>query len=93
LIALPPVVNISPALVNTTVGEQVKLSCLATGVGVTEFEYQWFLNKRPIPSQDTSTLIINSVTKDDSGNYTCSVINPYNGSGHSGVARLFVSGT
>ena len=85
-------VNISPGLINARKGESTEFTCSATGVGETEFEYQWFLNQRHIPDQNTSTLIINHVTYADSGDYTCSVRNPFKGIGHSGVAKLLYSG-
>lgn len=85
-------VSISPGLINGRKGGRAEFNCLATGVGEAEFEYQWFLNQRLIPDQSTSTLIINDVTYADSGDYTCSVRNPYKGIGHSGVANLLISG-
>ena len=88
---LPPVVTILPELINASKGESTNFSCTATGVGTADFEYQWFLNQRLISLQTTPTLIINDVTSADSGDYTCSVRNPYKGIGHSGVARLFIS--
>ena len=91
-VALPPAVVISPALTNTKKGGHVEFNCLATGVGAIQFEYQWFFNQLLISGQNTSTLIIDSVTDTNSGNYTCSVINAYEGIGHSGVARLVILG-
>ena len=85
-------VSISPGLINASKGGRAELTCLATGVGEAEFEYQWFLNKLLIPDQSTSTLIINDVTYANSGDYTCSVRNPFKGIGHSGVAKLLISG-
>ena len=93
LIVLPPVVTILPEQINIMSGESVEFNCMATGVGATDFEYQWFVNQRLIPGQHASTLIINDVTKADSGNYTCSVRNPYKGIGYSGIASLLISGT
>ena len=86
-------VSISPALVSTTEGGHAEFNCLATGVGLGDFEYQWSFNNSLIPSQNTSTLIINNITHGDDGNYACSVRNPYEGIGHSGVARLMILGT
>ena len=85
-------VNIFPELINATKGGRAEFNCLASGVGATDFEYQWFLNQLRIPDQNTSTLIINDVTYANGGDYTCSVRNPYKGIGHSGVAKLFISG-
>ena len=86
-------VNISPELINARKGGRAEFNCLATGVGATDFEYQWFVNQLLISDQNTSTLTINDVTYINSGDYTCSVRNPYKEIGHSGVAKLFISGT
>ena len=93
LTVLPPMVNISPELINASKGGRAEFNCLASGVGATDFEYQWFVNQLLISDQNTSTLTINDVTYVNSGNYTCSVRNPYKEIGHSGVAKLFISGT
>ena len=85
-------VNIFPELINATKGGHAEFNCLASGVGTTDFEYQWFLNQLRIPDQNTPTLIINDVTYANGGDYICSVRNPYKGIGHSGVAKLFISG-
>ena len=74
-------------------GEHAEFNCTATGVGVNDFSYQWFLNNIPISSQDrfqSSTLVINSVSEKNTGDYTCSVRNPYGGIGRSGIARLIL---
>ena len=89
---LPPAVTISPVLINVTEGGYARFSCLTTGVGSRDFEYQWNFNQRLISGQSTSILIINNITYVDSGDYTCSVRNSYKGIGHSEVARLVTSG-
>ena len=90
---VPPLVTILPELINASKGGSAEFSCTATGVGAADFEYQWFLNQRLISLQNTPTLIVNDITSADSGDYTCSVRNPYKGIGNSGVARLFISST
>ena len=73
-------------------GENVRLLCSATGVGINNFIYQWILNNLPIADQDSSILIITDVSEYDTGDYVCFVRNPYGGIGQSNVARL-ISGT
>jgi len=92
-IAIPPVVNILPARKTVKKGERAEFICTATGVNANDFLYQWFLNNIPISSQDrfqSSTLVINSVSEKNTGDYTCSVRNPYGGIGRSGIARLIL---
>ena len=74
-------------------GEQAELICLATGIGASNFKYQWFLNNNPVVGQDTQTLIISSVSEGDTGNYTCSVLNPYGGIGRSNNTAVLILGT
>jgi len=72
-------------------GEHAEFNCTATGVGVNDFSYQWFLNNINIKiSSLESTLVIDSVSEDNTGNYTCSVKNPYGEIGESGIARLIL---
>ena len=90
---LPPVVSITPEK-NITVskGKHVEIFCSATGVGADDFVYQWFLNGLPIGvgGQDTSILIIDAVSEDDTGDYRCFVRNQYNGIGQSEVVQLLL---
>ena len=48
-----------------------------------DFRYQWFLNNKIVGGQGTSALSIRSVTEGNTGDYTCSVQNPYGGIGRS----------
>ena len=75
LIALPFKVNITPAEVKARKGERVEFFCSATGVGSDDFTYQWFLNDLPISGQATPTLVINSVSGLNTGDYMCFVRN------------------
>ena len=87
---LPPEVNITPAEVQTTEGETVNFSCIARGLGDNNFTYQWFLNDFPVAGQATAKLIINDVSIEDTGDYTCFVKNPYGGISQSEIARLIL---
>ena len=96
-IAIPPVVNILYAgkipteEISAKERERIEFNCLASGVGVNDFEYQWFLNNGP-PIAVTSTLIVSSVSESNTGDYTCSVQNPYGGIGRSiNTATLILS--
>ena len=89
--ALPPVVRITPEKeIKITKGKRAEFFCSATGVGADNFVYQWFLNGLPVDSQDTSTLIIDVVSEDDTGDYRCFVRNQYNGIGQSEVVQLLL---
>ena len=68
--------------------EHVEFVCSATGVGSVYFIYQWFLNGFPITNQNTSTLVIDAVSENDTGDYKCLVRNQYNGTGQSEEAKL-----
>ena len=68
-------------------GERVEMHCSATGVGADNFVYQWFLNDLPIAG-DTSTLVIDVVSKENTGDYQCFVRNLYDGIGQSEVVKL-----
>ena len=54
-------------------GDQLQLTCSSEGGPV--LEYTWLLSGDTIPNANTETLIINSVTTADAGDYTCSVTN------------------
>ena len=89
VIAFPPVVRIaSETEIKVRRGEHVEFVCSATGVGSVYFIYQWFLNGRPINDQDTSTLVIDAVSENDTGDYKCFARNQYNGTGQSEEATL-----
>ena len=69
-------------------GEHIEFVCSATGVGADRFIYQWFLNDLPVVGQRTSTLVINAVSEDNTGDYKCFARNQYNGTGQSEVVIL-----
>ena len=74
-------------------GDNTKFICSATGVGFDDFKYQWFLNNDPIPGHNTSTLIVTSVSESNTGDYTCSVLNPFGGIGRSNNSVALSFGT
>ena len=69
-------------------GVRAQFTCLAAGIGLKDFNYQWFLNSDPVRGQRTKTLTISQVTEDNAGDYTCSVLNPYGGIGRSNKVVL-----
>ena len=75
-------------------GENVVFNCLAIGVGALNFSYRWFLNNEVIVDQDAQNLIISPVSEGNTGDYTCSVLNPYESIGQSNnAATLIILGT
>ena len=93
-IALPPVVYISPAgEVVFNEGARAEFICFATGVGAPDFKYQWFLNNKPVAHQDTRTLIVTSVSVSNTGDYTCSILSPYEVIGRSNNTATLILGT
>ena len=76
----------SEKVVEVRKGEHIEFVCSATGVGGDDFIYQWFLNDLLVAG--TSTLVINAVSEEISGDYKCLVRNQYNGVGQSEVVRL-----
>ena len=87
----PPEVIVTPVEVQVEKGERVEYVCSATGLGINNFIYQWFLNDLPIADQAMPNLVINDVTEDDTGDYVCFVENLYGSIGQSEVARLILS--
>ena len=83
-------VTVVPTQIEVKKGGYAEFSCFATGVGADDFEYQWFLNKALIAEQNTSILVTDEVSEYNTGEYTCSVKNLYEGIGRSGVAILIL---
>ena len=89
-IAIPPVVSILhdgkilTKEISAEEGDRIQFNCLATGVGMDDFKYQWFLNNGPpIAGQVRPTLVVGPISESNTGEYTCSVVNPYGGIGRS----------
>ena len=74
-------------------GERAEFMCIATGLGFSDFEYQWFLNNNPVDGQENPNLVIRSVSETNTGDYSCSVLNPYKGIGRSNITATLILGT
>lgn len=85
-------VKIIPSEGKVNTGKSVKFTCLASGVGKNDFEYQWFMNREPVPGEDTETYEIKSVSVLETGNYSCSVKNNNGDVGRSEIAILILNG-
>lgn len=82
-------VSIIPSSITVTEGESATFTCLATGVGASNFIYEWSLNGRLI-SEDSYNITI-TVSESTIGNYKCTVNNPYGNSSQSNIATLALS--
>ena len=65
---------------------------MVTGVGSDNFTYQWRHNGTIISGETADTLILTKLTLDDTGVYSCTVMNQY-GDSDSSSATLIVTGT
>ncbi len=83
-----PMITTQPA--SQTVGEGVNVSFSVEAVGVPPPAYQWFFGALPIANATNATLILLSVTTNDSGPYTVAVSN-YLGAVTSSPASLTVT--
>ena len=79
-------------LVAVKKGERAEFICMATGLGFNDFKYQWFLNAIPVNGQANRNLVIRSVSETNTGDYTCSVLNPYDGIGRSNITVTLILG-
>ena len=73
-------------------GERAEFICMATGLGFSDFKYQWFLNTIPVNGQANRNLVIGSVSETNTGDYSCSVLNPYEGIGRSNITVTLILG-
>lgn len=85
-------VEVMPTEITVKIGERVELNCSATGVGAKDFKYQWLFNSYPsVPvGKDAPVLVIDSVSEDNVGSYSCEVTNSFGGSGRSEMAKLYL---
>lgn len=84
-------VSIVPTEVTLDEGKSTGFVCIATGLGASDFKYQWLINNVSVTGENASTLVICIVSEDDIGNYICSVKNLYGTTSQSGTARLQLS--
>lgn len=83
-------VSIDPPNKTVNEGESAQFYCSATGVGASDFAYQWFRNREHIYGQSTPVLKIDAVSVDTTGDYTCFVQSPYGGIGRSEKAATLI---
>jgi subtilisin-like proprotein convertase family protein len=84
-----PSITTQPQSQTVAVGGNVGFSVVASGAA--PLSYQWQLNGGPIANATTSSLTLNNVQTNASGNYSVAVTNP-SGSVTSAVAVLTVNG-
>ena len=82
----PPVITSNPSSTVLDAGESTVLSVTASGTGLT---YLWKKDGQNIANSNSTSLVINSVTLSDSGDYTVTVSNS-SGSVTSSVANISV---
>ena len=80
-----------PSSQSVEVTHNATFTTMVTGVGSNNFTYQWRHNGIIISGETDDTLIIISVTPDDSGLYNCTLMNQY-GDSDSSSALLVVNG-
>ena len=83
-----PKVIVDPASQSVEVTQPVKFTTTVSGVGKESFIYQWRHNGENINGETSNILTIDSMTKDDGGNYDCVVRNEHGDSGISNVSEL-----
>ena len=86
---LPPAVHVMPMNRTVDKGEKTTFSCIASGVGNSSFTYQWYHNNNPITGEHQS-ILTNTASLANSGNYACSVRNRYGNTSISGAALLII---
>ena len=82
--------SVTPSSITATEGDSITFTCLATGVGASNFTYEWSLNSSLIigVTEHSYNIIVSEMTI---GNYTCIVKNQFGGSSKSNTAILTLS--
>ena len=82
--------SVTPSSIAATEGDSITFTCLATGVGASNFTYEWLLNGSLINGVTEHSYSI-TVSKSIIGNYMCIVKNQFGGSSQSNIAILTLS--
>ena len=84
--------TVIPSSQSVEVTHNATFTTMVTGVGSNNFIYQWRHNGTIISGENGDTLIIRNVTLDNTGYYSCTVVNLY-GDSNSSSATLVVTGS
>ena len=84
--------TVMPSSQSVEVTHNATFTTMVTGVGSNNFTYQWRHNGTIIYEETMDTLIIRNVTLDNTGYYSCIVMNLY-GDSNSSSATLVVTGS
>lgn len=68
--------TVHPEAAPAVIGQQLVLTCEATGVPAPSF--LWFKERTPLPDNKSCRLVIDKVGKDDAGMYCCRATNDVN---------------
>jgi len=79
---------VDPLNQSVEVTDTVKFTTTVSGVGKENFTYQWRFNEEDVNGEISNTLTINSVSKNDGGNYECVIMNEFGDSSTSSASVL-----
>ena len=80
--------SVDPLNQSVEVTDTVKFTTTVSGVGKENFTYQWRFNEEDVNGEISNTLTINSVSKNDGGNYECVIMNEFGDSSTSSASVL-----
>ena len=83
-------VSVTPSSITATEGDSVIFTCIVTGVGASDFTYEWLINGNLMQGINKLNYTI-TVSESTVGNYTCIVKNQFGGSSQSNTAILNLS--
>ena len=83
--------TVIPSSQSVEMTRNATFTTIITGMGSSNFTYQWRHNGTIISGETNNTLIITTLSPDDTGIYNCTVINQYRDS-DSSSASLTVTG-